>query len=123
MRLGKLRFQSHPFREKKGKGKPFCYRCHTKGHTISECNVPISCDICYGDHVTKICPNLKYFQNTVIPCDYAVEGLGFYFIPAAENPKQSTEEKTAMVRVLEGSLLLSNWQWNLKNFCPARTSG
>jgi hypothetical protein len=43
----------------KSKGKPFCYRCHTKGHTIHECTVVLCCDLCCGDHVTKICPNMK----------------------------------------------------------------
>ena len=43
----------------KNKGKPFCYRCHTKGHTIHECTAVLYCDLCCGDHVTKICPNMK----------------------------------------------------------------
>jgi hypothetical protein len=43
----------------KSKGKPYCHRCHTKGHTIFECTAILSCDICYGDHVTKVCQNLK----------------------------------------------------------------
>jgi hypothetical protein len=44
-------------------------------------------------------------QTTVIPCGYAVEGLGFYFIPVAENPKMiNSDDKTVVVRVLEGSL-------------------
>jgi hypothetical protein len=88
----------------KSKGKHFCYHCHTKGHTLSVCTVPLSCDICYGDRVTKIFPNLKNMQTTTIPCGYVVEGLGFYFILVAENPKLNSEEKSAMVRVLEGSL-------------------
>ena len=68
------------------------------------CTVTLCCDICYGDHVTKICPNMKKMQTTAIPCGYAVEGLGFYFIPVAENPKSNLVEKSAVVRVLEGSL-------------------
>ena len=44
---------------KKNKGKPYCYRCHTKGHTIATCTTVLSCEICLGDHVKKICPNLK----------------------------------------------------------------
>jgi hypothetical protein len=55
----------------KSKGKPYCYCCHTKGHTIFVCTAVLSCDICYGDHVTKVCPNLRNMQTTVIPCGYA----------------------------------------------------
>ena len=59
---------------------------------MAVCTVTLCCDICYGDHVTKICPNMKKMQTTAIPCGYAVEGLGFYFIPIAENPKLNLEE-------------------------------
>ena len=31
----------------KNKGKPYCYRCRTKGHTIHECTVVLCCEICY----------------------------------------------------------------------------
>ena len=37
----------------KSKGKPYCYRCHTKGHTISVCTAVLSCELCFGDHVKK----------------------------------------------------------------------
>jgi hypothetical protein len=70
----------------KSKGKSYCYHCHTKGHTMAVCTVLLCCDICYGDHVTKICPNMKKMNTTAIPCGYAVEGLSFYFIPVAEIP-------------------------------------
>jgi hypothetical protein len=64
----------------------------------------LSYDLCFGDHVKKVCPNLKYLHSTAIPCGYAVEGLGFYFIPVIENSKIASDDKSAMVRVLEGSL-------------------
>jgi hypothetical protein len=73
--------------------------------TISVCTAVLSCDICYGDHVTKVCPNLRNMQTTAIPCGYVVEGLGFYFILVAENPKMiNSDDKIVVVRVLEGSL-------------------
>jgi hypothetical protein len=105
---------------KKPKGKPFCYRCHTKGHTITVCTAVLSCDICYGDHVTKVCPNAKNMQVSVIPCGYAVEGLGFYFIPVAENPKIQTNDKSAMVRVLEGSLTAEQLAVELDKLLPGK---
>jgi len=30
---------------------------------------------------------MKKMNVTAIPCGYTIEGLGFYFILAAENPK------------------------------------
>jgi len=95
---------SHKGGNHKSKGKPYCYRCHTKGHTMSVCTTVLCCDLCFGDHVKKVCPNLKNLNSTAIPCGYAVEGLGFYFIPVAENPKLTSEDKSAVVRILEGSL-------------------
>jgi hypothetical protein len=55
-------------------------------------------------------------QTTVIPCGYAVEGLGFYFVLVAQNPKLNSEEKSVL-------LLLINWQCNLKNYYLAKISG
>jgi hypothetical protein len=107
-------------RNKKSKGKPYCYRCHTKGHTISVCTALLSCDICFGDHVTKVCPNLKNMQTTAIPCGYAIEGLGFYFIPVAENPKLIQMKKLPWYVSWRVLLLLIIWQWNLKNYYPAK---
>ena len=104
----------------KNKGKPFCYRCHTKGHTIHECTAVLYCDLCCGDHVTKICPNMKKMNSTAIPCGYAVEGLGFYFIPVAENPKVNLEEKSALVRVLEGSLTADQLAVELEKLLPGK---
>jgi hypothetical protein len=104
----------------KSKGKPFCYRCHTKGHTLAVCTVSLCCEICYGDHVTKICPNMKKMNTTAIPCGYAVEGLGFYFIPVAENPKLNLEEKSAVVRVLEGSLTADQLAVELEKLLPGK---
>lgn len=107
----------------KGKGKPFCYRCHTKGHTISECTVILCCEICCDDHVTKLCPNVKKMNVTAVPCGYAVEGLGFYFIPVAENPKINLEEKSALVRVLEGSLTAEQLAVELEKLLPSKKNG
>jgi hypothetical protein len=107
----------------KSKGKPFCYHCHTKVHTMAECTAVLCCEICYGDHVTKICPNMKKMNTTAIPCGYAVEGLGFYFIPLAENPKVNVEEKSAVVRVLEGSITADLLAVELDKLLPRKISG
>ncbi|CAD6342779.1 unnamed protein product [Miscanthus lutarioriparius] len=103
---------------KKSKGKPYCYHCHTKGHTILVCTAVLICEICFGDHVKKVCPNLKNILSTAIPCGYAVEGLGFYFIPVVENPKIVLEDKSAVVRVLEGSLTTDQLAVELDKLLP-----
>jgi hypothetical protein len=77
-------------------------------------------EICYGDHVTKICPNMKKMNTTAIPCGYAIEGLGFYFIPLAENPKVNVEEKSAVVRVLEGSITADLLAVELDKLLPGK---
>jgi hypothetical protein len=92
---------------KKSKGKPYCYRCRTKGHTIHECTVVLCCELCYGDHTTKLCPNSKKTNASAIPCGYAVEDLGFYFIPMVQNPKVNTQERRVVVHVLEGSFTVN----------------
>jgi hypothetical protein len=53
----------------KGKGKPYCYRCLTKGHVNTECTTTISCGMCDSDnHVTKACPYEKGAKPTAILC-------------------------------------------------------
>jgi hypothetical protein len=103
---------------KKSKGKPYFYRCHTKGHTILVCTAVLSYGICFGDHVKNVCPNLKNLQSTVVPCGYVVEGLGFYFIPVAENPKIASDHKSVVVRVLEGSLTADQLAVELDKLLP-----
>jgi hypothetical protein len=59
-------------------------------------------------------------QVSVIPCGYAVEGLGFYFIPVAENPKIQTDDKFAVVCVLEGSLTAEQLVVELDKLLPGK---
>ena len=66
---------------------------------------------------------MKKMQTTAIPCGYAVEGLGFYFIPIAENPKLNLEENQLWYVFWRVLLLLTSWQWNLKNYYLAKISG
>jgi hypothetical protein len=105
---------------KKSKGKPYCYRCCTKGHTIHECIVVLCCELFYGDHTTKLCPNSKKTNASAIPCGYAVEGLGFYFIPMVQNLKVNTQERRAVVCVLEGSLTVNHLGVELEKLRPKK---
>ncbi|XP_021313908.1 uncharacterized protein LOC110434354 [Sorghum bicolor] len=104
----------------KNKGKPFCYRCRTKGHTIHECTVALCCAICFGEHVTKLCQNLKKTNVNAIRCGYAVEGLGFYYIPVPGNPKVHSDKKLALVRVLEGPFTVQDLAVELERLLPGQ---
>jgi hypothetical protein len=96
-----------------------CYRCYKKGHTISECTAILCCDFCCGDHVQKVCPFGKKTSISALPFGYAVEGLGFYYIPISnEHPKVKAEEKFAMVHVLEGSLTVESLTGELEKLLP-----
>jgi hypothetical protein len=64
---------------KKSKGKPFCYRCHTKGHTMAVCTTPLCCEICFGEHVTKTCPNIKKNADYCYSMWICSRRLGFLF--------------------------------------------
>ena len=66
----------------KSKGKSYCSRCLTKDHVLTDCNTVIRCGMCNSNkHVTKVCPYQKGAKPTAILCGYAVERLGFYYIP------------------------------------------
>ena len=68
---------------------------------MTECSAVICCDVCDSDsHVTKACPLTKGAKPTAIPCGYAVDGLGFYYIPFTGKQKEKTESNDAMVKVI-----------------------
>ena len=60
-------------------------------------------------------------NSTAIPCGYAVEGLGFYFIPVVENPKIASDDKSAVVRVLEGSFTVDQLVVELDKLLPGNS--
>jgi len=105
---------------KKTKGKPYCYRCRTKGHTIHECFVALRCELCYGDHIVKACPHSKKTNTNVVLYGYVAEGLGFYFIPNIQTPKIDAQDKRAVVRVLEGSFTVDQVTVELERLRPEK---
>lgn len=114
---------------REGNGKvPYCYRCLTKGHTMDGCKIELYCDICDGHaHNTDRCPRYRAAKLFATPCGYAVDGLGFYYIPHTVTQKQKNESRTALVRVMEGTLTVdqmiaeltrlvsSKWQWKVQD--------
>jgi hypothetical protein len=105
---------------KKTKGKPYCYRCRNKGHTIHECAVALCCELCYGDHTVKACLHSKKTNNNAVLYGYAAEGLGFYFIPKFQTPKIDAQDKRAVVRVLEGSFTVDQLAVELERLRPEK---
>jgi hypothetical protein len=61
----------------KNRGKPYCWRFRSKGHTIHECSIVLCCEICYGDHKTKLCPNMKKQLQLLFLVVMLWKGLGF----------------------------------------------
>jgi hypothetical protein len=82
--------------------------------------VVLCCELCYGDHTAKLCLNSKKTNASAIPCGYAVEGLGFYFISMGQNPKVNARERKAVVRVLEGSFTVDQLAVELEKLRPEK---
>ena len=55
---------------------------------------------------------------TAIPCGFAVEGLGFYYIPYTEKQKNKTESRDAVVTISEGSLTAAQVTVELERLLP-----
>jgi hypothetical protein len=67
------------------------------------------CDVCESmDHVRLRCPKVREVKGVVVPCGFAVEGLGFFHIPHESSAKQRTEARLAMIRVSDGELSVQN---------------
>ena len=60
--------------------------------------------------------------SLAIPCGYAVEGLGFYYIPYNGAQKNKKEEKNATVRVIEGSLTANHLVVELERILPGKNN-
>jgi hypothetical protein len=84
---------------------PFCFRCKNKGHQLSDCNIELFCEICdVKTHLTSKCPVVRACKTFAIPCGYAVEGLGFYFIPQPIPVKQRQGGCNGTMSIVEGSM-------------------
>jgi hypothetical protein len=64
---------------------------------------------------------VKKTTISALPYGYAVEGLGFYYIPVFnENPKEKVEEKLGVVHVLEGSITTDLLAVELEKLLPKK---
>jgi hypothetical protein len=82
-----------------GNGGPYCYRCLNRGHQKEECTVVLSCDICKSVvHAKGLCSLLKKAKSTyVLMCGYAIDGLGFYYIPNSVAVRTRSVAKTTLI--------------------------
>ena len=71
--------------------------------------------------MAKTCSYAKKTNLSALPYGYAVEGLGFYYIPVfSEFQKDKVEEKSAVVRVLEGSITAGMLAVELEKLLPGK---
>lgn len=106
--------------EVKGSGKPYCYRCYTKGHTMQECLSKFYCEICESeDHIVARCP---IFRSSVKPsaqlCGYAGDGLGFFHIPLSAGQKIKHEPRAALIKVSKGQMTVNAVISELERLIP-----
>jgi uncharacterized 2Fe-2S/4Fe-4S cluster protein (DUF4445 family) len=116
---------------KDGGGKaPYCFRCKTKGHAIESCHAFMYYEVCDShDHLKVRCLKFRAAKMLAIPCGYAVEGLGFFHIPNDVVAKQKIDARSALIRVMEGTLVSQevvskleklipgDWSWKVEEAC------
>lgn len=92
----------------KGGGKekaPYCWRCLTKGHTMQVCTADLWCDICQApSHNTERCQKFRGTKPAALTAGYAVDGLGFFYIPHTSSTKQPADSRLASIKIDGGCL-------------------
>jgi hypothetical protein len=81
---------------------PYCYRCLSRGHPKEECVAQLVCEICDStSHVKTRCSlHKKVVKSFAMTCGYAVDGLGFYYIPHSMVPGNKYVAKAAVIKVI-----------------------
>jgi hypothetical protein len=103
---------------------PYCYRCLSRGHPKEECSITLSGEICENaSHVKGHCLLLKKAKTTyAMTCGYAVNGLGFYYIPNLVAVRPKSAARLASVRVVEGEMTALQVKAELERLVPAKMS-
>jgi hypothetical protein len=66
---------------------------------------------------------LKKAKSTyALSCGYAVDGLGFYYIPSSVGVRPRAVVKTALVRVVEGNMNVMQIRMELERLVPAKVA-
>jgi hypothetical protein len=77
------------------------------------------CEVCDSmDHIKPRCPMFRVIKMPAIPSGYAVEGLGFFFIPQDGSVKNKMDAREALIRVVEGSLAAQEVVSELERLIP-----
>ena len=85
----------------------YCEICDCTEHAMVRCPI-----------YRSVQPDTKKVTAFAMPCGYAVEGLGFYYITPPANFKNKGESKTAVIRVSGGSLTSTNVTSELERLFP-----
>jgi hypothetical protein len=103
---------------------PYCYRCLTRGQAKEECQVQLFCDICESvSHAKGRCPLLKKAKTMfAMTCGYAVDGLGFYYIPHSSATRPRSQARAAIIWVVEGEMNSMQVQAEMQRLVPAQTA-
>jgi hypothetical protein len=101
-----------------GKGS-YCWRCYTKGHSITDCSAEMYCPICdCNEHMKTCCPKCRGDKPAALTCGYVVDGLGFFHIPHVTSQQQREESWTVIIRVTDGALSMPNIISELEHLMP-----
>jgi hypothetical protein len=102
----------------------YCYRCLTRGHPKEKCCATMFCLICESTtHMKGRCPILKKAKSTyALTCGYAVDGLGFYYIPTSVAVRPKEAAKMTLVWVVEGELNAAQVKAELERLVPSKMS-
>jgi hypothetical protein len=70
------------------------------------------CEICVSTSHVKACCLLhkKAVKTFAMTCGYAVDGLGFYYIPHSAVPRNKEASKLAVIKVIQGALSVTQVQ-------------
>jgi hypothetical protein len=66
----------------------FCFRCKTKGHQLSDCNIELFCEIYdVKTHLTSKCPVVCACKTFAIPCGVCGGGIGVLLYTPTQSSK------------------------------------
>jgi hypothetical protein len=91
---------------------PYCYRCLSRGHQKEDYVAQLVCEICDStSHVKARCPlHKKDVKSFAMTCGYAVDALGFYYIPHSVVPRNKEVSKSAVIKVIQENLSVAEVQ-------------
>jgi hypothetical protein len=101
---------------------PYCYSCLSRGHPKVECTTQLVCEICDStSHVKARCTQHKEaVKSFAMTCGYAVDGLGFYYIPHSAVPRNKEASKTVVIKVIQGNLTVAQVQAEMERLVPEK---